>query len=200
MYTQSVIVDRVDLTALSTPRFLFGLRNARINGGFPLEIGDPHITGFSGQKFTFTGDDGTWYVLISDPPSLRVNIRVTAPVPSLMETTYITGFVLLTTDDVGLDHIIVVTAKNPHGVETTCSMGVSPCLADGSLTVLLDGKEALAAPGTVSLASGIKIYPRLTLPASAGHSASRRIERLESNSTQRTGRETRRRTSRAVGT
>lgn len=115
------------------------------------------MTGFSGQKFDFTGEDGAWYALISDPPSLQLNMRVTVPFPSLPEITYITGFALLTTDDVGFHHSIVVTTNEPHNLETACPVGVSPCLANGSLTVLLDGEEALVAPGTVSLAPGIDI-------------------------------------------
>ena len=115
------------------------------------------MTGFSGQKFDFTGEDGAWYALISEPPSLQLNMRVTAPVPFLPEITYITGFSLLTTDNVGIDHSIVVTAKTPHNLETSCPAGVSPCLADGSLTVVLDGEEVVAAPGAASLGPGIDI-------------------------------------------
>lgn len=157
VHAQSVRVYCVSLTALSIPRLLFDLETTRINGRLPLEIDDPHMTGFSGQKFDFTGEEGAWYALVSEPPSLHLNIRVTVPVPSMPETTYITGFALLTTDDVGLNHSIVVTAKEPHNMETACPVEVFPCLADGSLTVLLDGVEALAAPGTVSLASGFDI-------------------------------------------
>ena len=115
------------------------------------------MTGFFGQRFDFTGNDNGWYALISDPPTMQINMRVTVPVPSVPETTYITGFSVLTTDDDGLDHSIVVAAKTPHNMYTACPVGVSPCLADGSLTVLLDGKGSLAAPGTVSLAPGIDI-------------------------------------------
>ena len=115
------------------------------------------MTGFAGQKFDFTGIDDSWYALISEPPSLQLNMRVTVPVPSQPDTTYITGFSLLTTDDDGLHHSIVVKAKEPHHLDTACPVGVSPCLADGSLVVALDGEEVLARPGTLSLAPGIEI-------------------------------------------
>ena len=115
------------------------------------------MTGFAGQKFDFTGIDDSWYALISEPPSLQLNMRVTVPVPSQPDTTYITGFSLLTTDDDGLHHSIVVKAKEPHHLETACPVGVSPCVADGSLVVALDGEEVLTRPGTVSLAPGIEI-------------------------------------------
>lgn len=36
--------------------------------------GDPHMTGFLGQKFDFTGEDGQWYCLISDLPDIHVNM------------------------------------------------------------------------------------------------------------------------------
>ena len=48
------------------------------------------MTGFLGQKFDFTGEDGGWYVLVADE-DLNINMRVTAAVPGLPEITYITG-------------------------------------------------------------------------------------------------------------
>lgn len=56
---------------------------------FPLP-GDPHMTGFLGQKFDFTGDDGGWYALIADM-GISINMRVTSPVADVPEITYITG-------------------------------------------------------------------------------------------------------------
>ena len=32
------------------------------------------MTGFLGQKFDFTGEDGEWYCLISDLPGLHMNM------------------------------------------------------------------------------------------------------------------------------
>lgn len=32
------------------------------------------MTGFLGQKFDFTGEDGQWYCLISDFPDLHMNM------------------------------------------------------------------------------------------------------------------------------
>ncbi|CAN0044628.1 unnamed protein product [Ectocarpus fasciculatus] len=117
--------------------------------------GDPHMTGFLGQKFDFTGEDGAYYALISDFPNFHMNMRVTSPVASLPEITYITGLSLLTTDSDGQIHSIVIEAKNPHDIESSCPAGVSPCLADGSLRVMLDGKEELSAPGSVALADDV---------------------------------------------
>lgn len=52
--------------------------------------GDPHMTGFLGQKFDFTGEDGEWYALIADG-NMNINMRVSCPVADLPEITYITG-------------------------------------------------------------------------------------------------------------
>lgn len=115
------------------------------------------MTGFYGQKFDFTGRDGSWYSLVSDPPSMQVNIRITAPVPTVSAITYITGISIITTDSDGFYHSIVITVKEPHSLESVCSPGISPCLADGSLNVVLDGEAALSAPGSVILGPGVEV-------------------------------------------
>ncbi|CAM9616834.1 unnamed protein product [Ectocarpus sp. 12 AP-2014] len=119
--------------------------------------GDPHMTGFRGQKFDFTGQDGGWYSVLSDMPRIHLNMRVTSPVPSVPEITYITGLGIATTDADGLDHTIVITVTDPHSLDSACPVGVSPCLADGALTVQLDGKDALLAPGEVLLGPQVAI-------------------------------------------
>ena len=115
------------------------------------------MTGFRGQTFDFTGEDGEWYCLVSDLPSMHLNMRVTAPVPSLPEITYITGISVVTTDAEGFDHSIVVEVTNPHSLESVCPAGVNPCLADGALSVFIDGAEELLQPGTVSVAPGVSV-------------------------------------------
>eukprot|EP00752_Nemacystus_decipiens_P016815 g15047.t1 len=118
--------------------------------------GDPHMTGFLGQKFDFTGQDGGWYALIADD-NMQVNMRVTCPVPDLPEITYITGLSVLATDANGFDHSVVIEVKDPHIMDSSCPAEVSPCLAEGSLRVTLDGKETLLAPGTVSLSPDVQV-------------------------------------------
>jgi len=71
------------------------------------------MTGFRGQKFDFTGEDGAWYNLISDTLSMNVNMRVSSPLPDLPEITYITGLSVLATDTDGERHSIEVTVKVP---------------------------------------------------------------------------------------
>eukprot|EP00752_Nemacystus_decipiens_P012584 g11144.t1 len=124
--------------------------------------GDPHMTGFHGQKFDFTGEDGGWYCLLRDLPGMHLNMRVTSPVPELPEITYITGLSVLTADSEGTEHSIVVTVKDPHNLKSSCPVAedgsVPPCLADNALSVVLDGEEgALLAPGTAILGPGVNI-------------------------------------------
>ncbi len=114
------------------------------------------MTGFLGQKFDFTGEDGDWYCLIQDD-NMQVSMRVTTPVPSVPEITYITGLSVLTTDVDGSKHDIVIEVRDPYSLESSCPKGVSPCLADGALAVILDGEEALLAPGTVSLGVDVAV-------------------------------------------
>lgn len=33
------------------------------------------MTGFRGQKFDFTGEDGAWYSVVDDGPVLQINMR-----------------------------------------------------------------------------------------------------------------------------
>lgn len=115
------------------------------------------MTGFLGQRFDFTGRDGTWYALISDSPTMHLNMRVTAPVPSVPAITYITGLSLLTTDFDGFEHTIVISVNNPHVQDSVCLLNVSPCLADGSLNVVVDGEEVLLSPGELELAPGVEL-------------------------------------------
>ncbi|CAM9631382.1 unnamed protein product [Ectocarpus fasciculatus] len=115
------------------------------------------MTGILGQKFDFTGEDGGWYSLVADGGNFNINMRVTSPVADLPEITYITGLSVLTTDADGFDHSIVIEVVDPHDLDSSCPAGVSPCLADGALRVLLDGEEKLLAPGTVSLAPDVEI-------------------------------------------
>lgn len=84
--------------------------------------------------------------------------RVTSPLPELPIITYITGLAVITTDSKGVEHSIDITAKNPHSLDSSCPKGgVSPCLADGSLNVFLDGEKALLGPGSVVLGENVVV-------------------------------------------
>ena len=115
------------------------------------------MTGFRGQKFDFTGSDNGWYAVVSDLPNVHLNMRVTSPVSSVPEITYITGISLVTMDADGMHHTVTVSVTDPHSLESACPVGMSPCLADGALTVVTDGEEVFLAPGEVTLAPGVAI-------------------------------------------
>lgn len=119
--------------------------------------GDPHMTGFRGQKFDFTGDDGGWYSVLSALPGIHLNMRVTSPVPSVPEITYITGIAIKTTDGAGVDHTIVISVTDPHSLDSYCPVAMSPCLAGGALSVEIDGESPLLAPGEVTLGPDMAI-------------------------------------------
>jgi len=88
---------------------------------------------------------------------MHLNMRVTAPVPNLTQITYITGLSLMTSDDEGVDHTIEISVTDPHNLESSCPDGVSPCLAEGALSVTLDGQKSLVSPGKVTLGPGVAI-------------------------------------------
>lgn len=68
------------------------------------------MTGFLGQKFDFTGQDGEWYALVADA-NIHINMRVSAPIPSLPEITYITGLSVMAADAEGVDRSVVISVK-----------------------------------------------------------------------------------------
>lgn len=67
------------------------------------------------------------------------------------------GLSVITIDEDDVDHSIVIEVKDPHSLDSACPAGVSPCLADGALRVVIDGQETLAAPGSVFVGQGVEI-------------------------------------------
>lgn len=132
-----------------------------------MATGDPHMTGFRGQKFDFTGEDGAWYALISDLPSLHLDMRVTTPVLDLPEIRYITGISLITVDADGIEHKIAISVDKSHSLDSSCPSGMSSCLADGALTVANDGNVALTTPGTGGPDNGMDVTA-VNLPDACG--------------------------------
>ena len=112
-------------------------------------IGDPHMRGLKGQKFDFSGKDGGWYAILHDA-SFYVNMRVTAPVPGLDDITYITGLGVSVLDANRQRHTLVMTVDNPLELYSECPDIGQACLADGAMTVELDG-ERLTQPGEVGV-------------------------------------------------
>lgn len=121
--------------------------------------GDPHLVGLKGQKFDFTGQENGYYSIIKDGPCNVMNMRVTA-VPGTPEITYITGIGMVLCGDEdnqdGTDgnqtqsrHTVEIVVGEPHKLQSECppSEGAG-CLADGALTVAIDGEE-MTIPGEV---------------------------------------------------
>ena len=100
------------------------------------------MSGFKGQKFDFTGKEDTWYALIHDY-DIAINMRITAPVPDVQAITYITGLGLSLMGTDSIMHTVEIVIDNPHDLNPTCDKSNSaPCLADGALTILVDGEPA----------------------------------------------------------
>ena len=119
---------------------------------------DPHLQGLRGQHIEWTGVDGGWYALVrDDEDDLQINVRATAPLPNdFPDRQFITGMAVLSQG-----HSLVVEVKEPYSVDTPgCSKDVFPCLADGGLSVSIDGElvEFLTGPANdVHLPGGIEV-------------------------------------------
>ena len=99
---------------------------------------DPHLQGLRGQHIEWTGVDGGWYALVKDDKDdLQINVRTTAPLPTdFPDRQFIADVAVLSRG-----HSFVVEVKEPYTVDTQgCSNGVSPCLADGGLSISVDGE------------------------------------------------------------
>eukprot|EP00752_Nemacystus_decipiens_P016770 g15007.t1 len=97
------------------------------------------MRGLRGQKMDWSGVDGGWYCLIMDDNAeLNVNVRLTAPLPDeFPDRQLVTGLTVMSEG-----RTLTVEVENPHTVDTHgCPEGVSPCLANGGLRMVLDGLE-----------------------------------------------------------
>lgn len=102
-------------------------------------VGDPHMTGFKGQKIDWKGEDGAWYVLLSDSHDLQMTVRLTAPLPEdFPDRQLITGFAI----QYDSGHSLVIETMNPYSTDTPgCAPDlVGPCLSDGVLKITIDGQ------------------------------------------------------------
>ena len=100
---------------------------------------DPHMQGLRGQAIHWSGVDGGWYCLVTDDnANLHVNVRLTAPLPEeFPDRQLITGLSVMSEG-----HSLVIEVKDPYDVSTDgCPSKTWPCLADGGLRAIVDGKE-----------------------------------------------------------
>lgn len=148
---------------------------------------DPHLQGLRGQHIEWTGVDGGWYALVADKEDdLQINVRTTAPSPiDFPDRQFITGVAILSHG-----HSLIVEVEDPYTTETPgCSGDVSPCLADGGLSVSVDGElvdylngptNTAHLPGDIELSSsnlplecrefgGRKVWARMQKNMLRGH-------------------------------
>eukprot|EP00904_Undaria_pinnatifida_P011625 jgi/Undpi1/7593/HiC_scaffold_23.g10066.m1 len=111
------------------------------------------MRGLHGQKFDFSGQDGAWYATLHDE-LFSVNMRVTAPIADLDKITYITGLGVSITDASSVVRTVVLTVDSPLEMQSECPNVGEACLADGALTVELDGIKRTT-PGEVPLGGGV---------------------------------------------
>eukprot|EP00903_Cladosiphon_okamuranus_P020462 g18781.t1 len=97
------------------------------------------MMGLRGQKIDWSGVDGAWYSLIKDENvELNVNVRVTAPLPDdFPDRQLVTGLTVMSEG-----HSLTIEIENPYTINTDgCPEGVSPCLANGGLRMVVDGQQ-----------------------------------------------------------
>eukprot|EP00752_Nemacystus_decipiens_P016691 g14929.t1 len=101
--------------------------------------GDPHMRGLRGQRFDWSGVDGGWYSLIKDGNAdLHINVRLTAPLTDEFPDRQLMTSLSVITEG----HSLVIEFANPYNVDTDgCPEGVSPCLANGGLRMIVDGQQ-----------------------------------------------------------
>ena len=100
---------------------------------------DPHVQGLLGQRIEWAGVSGASYSFLKDVDAgLDVHVRVTVPLEEeFADRQLITGVSVLSQG-----HSLVIQVKDPsHTATAGCANGVSPCLADGGLQVVVDGTE-----------------------------------------------------------
>ncbi|CAM9722356.1 unnamed protein product, partial [Ectocarpus fasciculatus] len=130
-----------------------------------VDCGDPHMQGLRGQKINWSGVDGGWYSLIKDDNAdMNINVRVTAPLPDdFPDRQLMTGLAVLSEG-----HSVVIEVENPYTIDTGgCPAGVSPCLANGGLRIIVDGQEVddlLRFSRQVTMADGAMTMSASNLP------------------------------------
>ena len=101
--------------------------------------GEPHMQGLRGQRIDWNGVDGGWYSLIKDDKAeFYMNVRLTAP----LYDEYAHRQLMTSMSIMSEGHSLVVEVRNPYTIDTHgCPEGISPCLANGGLRMVIDGQE-----------------------------------------------------------
>lgn len=120
----------------------------------------PHMQGLRGQAIDWFGVNGGWYSLVKDEQAdLQVNVRVTSPLPDeFPDRQLVTGLGI-----VSEGHSLAIEVKNPYTIDTDGCKGVSPCLANGGLRAIVDGKEV---DGVLPFSKGVYVTDDIAVSAS----------------------------------
>lgn len=92
-----------------------------------------------GQRIDWSGVDGGWYSLIKDyNVDLNISVRLTAPLPDAFpDRQLVTGLTVMSEG-----HSFAIEVENPYANDTDGGPeGVSPCLANGGLRIIVHGQE-----------------------------------------------------------
>ena len=110
----------------------------------------------TGQHFFISGDDG-WYAAISDP-MVPVNLRMETLTKSDNEQYWLGASVQHFGEDGQLLHSALLETVDPTTHTVSCeSVGATaPCVANGAMTVDIDG-ERKSAPGLYDLGEGYSV-------------------------------------------
>ena len=98
------------------------------------------MQGLRGQRINWSGVDGGWYCLVKDQDAdFQVNVRLTAPQPEdFPDRQLVTGLSVISDEN-----SLVVEVKDPYTTVTGGCSGEQPvCLANGGLSVSVNGQEA----------------------------------------------------------
>ena len=125
---------------------------------------DPILQGLCGQNIKWVGEEGAWYALFVDEEiDMQVNVRTTGPLPEdFPDRQYVTGVSIL-----ARGHSLVIEVIEPYSGDTPgCPESFFPCLADGGLRFVIDGKlsQRLARPTRNEKVGGIFDVSSSNLP------------------------------------
>lgn len=165
--TQTSIWKQLDVASKQRRRHHHHHHHHHRQQEFEQDVGvgdDPHMIGFHGQNVDWRGEDGGWYVLISEADT-QMSVRLTAPLPEdFPDRQLVTGLSIIYGDG----HSLVIETKNPY---TTGTAGCpddwfTPCLSEGTLRITVDSKEQEAVPTIRGELPGVGAYlTAINLPA-----------------------------------
>ena len=95
------------------------------------------MQGLGGQRIDWSGIDGGWYCLVKDErEDLHINVRVNAPLPIDFPHRQLVTAISV----VSGGHSLGIEVKDPYSTVTgRCPSDISPCLADGGVSITVDG-------------------------------------------------------------